>query len=142
MTHGILKGIHLKVHLEFDVQERIANILASYDDLIENNRRRMALLEESARLLYNEWFVRLRFPGYEHTRIVDGVPEGWERMPLENALVLQRGFDLPHAGKTGRNCADLWFHRHPRIPRQGKSLCSWSSYRPKRNLGGSAICFR
>ncbi|MEN9492226.1 MAG: hypothetical protein RJA63_2675 [Pseudomonadota bacterium] len=52
-------------------------MLASYDDLIENNRRRMALLEESARLLYREWFVRLRFPGYEHTRIVEGVPEGW-----------------------------------------------------------------
>ena len=60
-----------------DVQDEIANILAAYDDLIENNRRRMALLEESARLLYREWFVRLRFPGYEHTRIVEGVPEGW-----------------------------------------------------------------
>jgi type I restriction enzyme, S subunit len=77
------------------VQETIAAIISAYDDLIENNRRRMALLEDSARLLYNEWFVRLRFPGYEHTRIVDGVPDGWERVPLENALVLQRGFDLP-----------------------------------------------
>ncbi len=86
--------------LEFDVpkvdqQERIADILSTYDDLIENNRRRMALLEESARLLYREWFVCLRFPGHEHTRAVDGVPEGWERVPLEEALVLQRGFDLP-----------------------------------------------
>lgn len=78
-----------------DEQTRIADILSTYDDLIENNRRRMALLEDSARLLYREWFVRLRFPGYEHTRIVDGVPEGWERAPLENALILQRGFDLP-----------------------------------------------
>jgi len=60
-------------------QLRIASILSAYDDLIENNRRRMALLEESARQLYNEWFVRLRFPGHEHTRIVDGVPEGWEK---------------------------------------------------------------
>lgn len=77
------------------VQKRIAEILSTYDDLIENNRRRMALLEESARLLYREWFVRLRFPGYEHTPIVDGVPQGWERAPLESALVLQRGFDLP-----------------------------------------------
>ena len=74
---------------------RIASILSTYDDLIENNHRRMALLEESARLLYREWFVRLRFPGHEHTRIVDGVPEGWEQMPFENAAVLQRGFDLP-----------------------------------------------
>ena len=55
----------------------------------------MVLLEESARLLYCEWFVRLRFPGYEHTRIVNGVPEGWERAPLEQSLVLQRGYDLP-----------------------------------------------
>ncbi len=76
-------------------QTRIADTLSTYDDLIENNRRRMALLEESARLLYREWFVRLRFPGHEHTRSTEGVPEGWERMPLEDALVLQRGFDLP-----------------------------------------------
>ena len=50
-------------------QERIADILSAYDDLIENNRRRMALLEEAARQLYREWFVRFRFPGHEHTRI-------------------------------------------------------------------------
>jgi type I restriction enzyme S subunit len=60
-------------------QGKIADTLSAYDDLIENNRRRMALLEDSARLLYREWFVRLRFPGHEHTRIVDGVPEGWEK---------------------------------------------------------------
>ncbi len=76
-------------------QRRIADVISRYDDLIENNHRRMALLEDSARLLYREWFVRLQFPGYEHTPIVDGVPNGWERLPLEAALVLQRGFDLP-----------------------------------------------
>lgn len=76
-------------------QEKIGNTLSAYDDLIYNNRRRMALLEDSARQLYREWFVRLRFPGHEHTPIVDGVPQGWERAPLESALVLQRGFDLP-----------------------------------------------
>lgn len=86
--------------LEFEIpeveeQKRIADILSSYDDLIDNNRRRMALLEDSARQLYREWFVRLRFPGHEHTPMVDGVPQGWERAPLESALVLQRGFDLP-----------------------------------------------
>lgn len=77
------------------VQERIAGVLTAYDDLIENNRRRMALLEESARLLYREWFVRLCFPGHERTRTSDGRPLGWDRLPLESALVLQRGFDLP-----------------------------------------------
>ncbi len=62
-----------------DIQGRIADMLSAYDDLIDNNRRRMALLEEAARQLYREWFVRLRFPGHEHTRITNGVPEGWER---------------------------------------------------------------
>ncbi|MGB3918614.1 MAG: restriction endonuclease subunit S [Thiothrix litoralis] len=76
-------------------QENIATILTQYDDLIENNRRRIQLLEESARLLYKEWFVHLRFPGHEHVKVVDGVPEGWTKEPLENLLILQRGFDLP-----------------------------------------------
>lgn len=63
-------------------QASIAETALAYDDLIENNRRRMALLEESARQLYREWFVRLRFPGHEHTHVTDGVPEGWERRTL------------------------------------------------------------
>ena len=67
-------------------QKRITTILATYDNLIENNSRRMALLEESARLLYREWFVRLRFPGYEHTPTVDGVPQGWQRVPATEAI--------------------------------------------------------
>lgn len=58
-------------------QKRIAAVLSAYDDLIENNRRRIALLEEAARLLYREWFVHFRFPGHEHVKIIDGVPEGW-----------------------------------------------------------------
>jgi len=90
------RALGLEIRLpSMAVQKSIADLLSTYDDLIENNRRRMALLEESARLLYREWFVRLRFPGYEHTPIVDGVPRWWERVPLEAALVLQRGFDLP-----------------------------------------------
>jgi len=64
------------------VQKRVAGILSAFDDLIENNRRRIALLEQSARLLYREWFVHLRFPGHEHVKVVDGVPEGWERRAL------------------------------------------------------------
>jgi type I restriction enzyme, S subunit len=59
------------------VQCQIARILSAYDDLIENNRRRIALLEEAARLLYREWFVRFRFPGHEHVKIIDGIPNGW-----------------------------------------------------------------
>jgi len=63
-------------------QARIASILSAYDDLIENNRRRIQLLEQAARLLYKEWFVHLRFPGHEHVTITDGIPDGWERKPL------------------------------------------------------------
>ena len=63
-------------------QSAIASILSAYDDLIENNRRRIQLLEQAARLLYKEWFVHLRFPGHEHATITDGVPEGWEKKAL------------------------------------------------------------
>lgn len=76
-------------------QARLVDALKPYDDLIENNRRRIMLLEESARLLYREWFVHFRFPGHEHVKIADGLPEGWERRPLGSILNLQRGFDLP-----------------------------------------------
>jgi type I restriction enzyme S subunit len=77
------------------LQNKIASILSAYDDLIENNLRRIELLENAARLIYKEWFVKLNFPGREHTKIVDGVPEGWACSILEDLLVLQRGFDLP-----------------------------------------------
>jgi type I restriction enzyme S subunit len=60
--------------------------LSAYDDLIENNRRRMELLEEAARQLYREWFVRLRFPGHEHTPIINGVPERWGHVPTPEAV--------------------------------------------------------
>lgn len=78
-----------KVEIAFPalpVQKRIADYLSTYDDLIENNRRRIQLLEESARLLYREWFVHLRFPGHEHVKIVDGVPEGWKSSSIANLL--------------------------------------------------------
>ena len=78
------------------VQRRIADILSAYDDLIENNRRRMALLEEAGRQLYRDWFVRLRFPGHKHTRITNGVPDGWEWKPIAAlTLFLKRGI-TPH----------------------------------------------
>lgn len=64
------------------IQRSIADVLSSYDDLIENNQKQIKLLEEAAQRLYKEWFVDLRFPGYEDTPIVDGVPEGWERLPV------------------------------------------------------------
>jgi type I restriction enzyme S subunit len=91
-----IRGSDLKqlpvAHPSKAIQDEISRILTIYDDLIENNRRRMALLEESARLLYREWFVLLRFPGYEHTTIVDGVPQGWKRKALSQLTsFLKRG---------------------------------------------------
>lgn len=67
---------------DLDTQRRVIELASAYDDLIENNRRRIALLEEAARILFREWFVRFRFPGHEHVNIIDGVPEGWERQTL------------------------------------------------------------
>ena len=64
---------------EIEEQRRIADILSSYDDLIENNQKQIKLLEEAAQRLYKEWFVDLRFPGHENVKIMDGVPEGWEK---------------------------------------------------------------
>ncbi len=83
-----------KVEIEIPplaVQKAVVKILSSYDDMIENNRRRIELLEQSARLLYKEWFVHLRFPGHEHTTITDGVPEGWEKKPLGDVAPLHYG---------------------------------------------------
>jgi type I restriction enzyme, S subunit len=80
---GLYKIKSFKIILPpLSTQRSIASILSAYDDLIENNRRRIQLLEKAARLLYKEWFVHLRFPGHEHVKIVDGVPEGWERKRL------------------------------------------------------------
>jgi type I restriction enzyme, S subunit len=74
------------------LQTKIADFLSAYDDLIENNRRRIQLLEQSARLLYKEWFVRFRFPGYERVKIKDGVPEGWDSKTInELSSYLNRG---------------------------------------------------
>jgi type I restriction enzyme S subunit len=63
---------------EIPEQNKIADIISAYDDLIENNRRRIQLLERSLHLLYKEWFVHLRFPSHEHSKIVEGIPEGWQ----------------------------------------------------------------
>ena len=69
-----------------EIQRRIADILSAYDNLIENNQKQIKLLEEAAQRLYKEWFVDLRFPGYETTPVVDGVPEGWELCHLEDVI--------------------------------------------------------
>jgi len=67
-----------------DVQHRIATILSRYDSLIENYQKQIKLLEEAAQRLYKEWFVDLHFPGHENTKIVDGVPEGWDKKTIDD----------------------------------------------------------
>lgn len=74
-----------------ETQRRIADILSAYDDLIENNKKQIKLLEEAAQRLYKEWFVDLRFPGHEQTRIINGVPEGWEKGCLGDIAEFKRG---------------------------------------------------
>ena len=75
-------------------QRVIANKLSAYDDLIENNRRRIQLLEQAARLLYREWFVYFRFPGHEHVTITDGLPEGWEKKSLGDLVNIRKGKNI------------------------------------------------
>ena len=86
-----LKDIYVD-YPEFSVQAKIAKILKKYDDLIENNQKQIKLLEEVAQRLHKEWFVDLRFPGYEHTPIVDGVPEGWKKQRLVDIADVQYGY--------------------------------------------------
>jgi type I restriction enzyme S subunit len=88
LTSGV-PHINLGILRDFDVplpplqaQKRIIDSLTTYDELIAKNCRRMKLLEEAARLLYQEWFVRLKFPGHEHIPVINGVPHGWERLPI------------------------------------------------------------
>lgn len=76
---------------DLPTQRRIASILSAYDDLIENNRRQIKLLEEAAQRLYREWFVELRFPGHESVKVVDGVPEGWKKVCLKDICETKTG---------------------------------------------------
>ena len=84
--------LNMEVELpSMEIQQRIATILSRYDSLIENYQKQIKLLEEAAQRLYKEWFIDLRFPGHENTKIVDGVPEGWERKKLGDLFSFVRG---------------------------------------------------
>jgi type I restriction enzyme S subunit len=129
-------------------QRRIAAVLSAYDDLIENNVRRIAILEEMARNLYREWFVDFRFPGHESVRMMDGVPEGWEAARLRKVAVInnesiKRGNEPEEINyvdiasvSPGRidKIEHLKFNEAPgrarRIVRHGDTI--WSTVRPNR----------
>ncbi len=119
-------------------QQSIASTLSAYDDLIENNRRRIQLLEQAARLLYKEWFVHLCFPGHEHVTITDGVPEGWERKTYSDLFRFLGGFSFKSKtylseGKFGivtiKNVQDAQFiteclSRLDDVPEKMKAHCA------------------
>ena len=100
---GTMRKFQLCVEETFERQDIVANILMAYDSLIENNQKQIKLLEEAAQRLYKEWFVDLRFPGYEDVPVVDGVPEGWGKDTVANvSSVLRRGISPQYA-----DCASL-----------------------------------
>ena len=96
VRHTSPRGMYkLKINLPpLKTQQKIASLLSNYDKLIENNTQRITLLESMAEELYKEWFVRLRFPGYEDVEVVDGVPEGWERKSLFDLSNVIYGYPL------------------------------------------------
>lgn len=107
---------------DLPTQERIVAFLSAYDDLIENNRRRIALLEQATRLLYREWFVHFRFPGHETAKFVNGLPEGWDRVPSSEAMQINpktiwdktlskqiRLFPMAALSESGMSCDESQF---------------------------------
>lgn len=102
-----MRTFQIEIEENREKQEKIANTLSAYDDLIENNQKQIKLLEEAAQRLYKEWFVDLRFPGHENTKIVDGVPEGWKKNCAEKFFEITIGKTPPRTEKrcftTGEN---------------------------------------
>lgn len=102
-----MRTFQIEIEENREKQEKIANALSAYDDLIENNQKQIKLLEEAAQRLYKEWFVDLRFPGHENTKIVDGVPEGWKKNCAEKFFEITIGKTPPRTEKrcftTGKN---------------------------------------
>lgn len=93
LNTSILSNVPIELP-SLSTQRRIATILSRYDSLIENYQKQIKLLEESAQRLYKEWFIDLRFPGHENTKIVDGVPEGWEKKCVDSIYSIKYGKNL------------------------------------------------
>lgn len=80
---------------DYDTQVKVASILSTYDNLIENNNKRIRLLEQMAENLYKEWFVRFRFPGYEDVEFIDGFPKEWKICRMDQLAKIKAGGDAP-----------------------------------------------
>lgn len=97
-----LKRIKITIEQDVTVQKKIASILSAYDDLIENNNKRIKILEQMAENLYKEWFVRFRFPGYETAEFENGIPKGWEILRMKNFCYVTDGtHDTPKETNLG-----------------------------------------
>lgn len=96
LPHGAFSSIPIFLPC-IKKQKKIVDILQAYDDLIENNQKQIKLLEEAAQRLYKEWFVDFRFPGYEDTKFIDNIPEGWRKGTLEDIAVFKRGKTITRA---------------------------------------------
>lgn len=121
LNTAILSRVPIEIP-SLNTQNRIVDILSAYDNLIENNQKQIKLLEEAAQRLYKEWFVDLRFPGYETTPVVDGVPEGWESTTLENICALNKQVlaqtDIP---------PNIPYIGLEHMPRKDICLCEWGT---------------
>lgn len=119
LSKSKFSDIDIQVH-DLESQCRIAKFLSAYDDLIENNQKQIKLLEEAAQRLYKEWFVDLRFPGYEKTAVVDGVPEGWIKSTLGNICIVKK-----ETVSAGQISTDMPYIGLEHMPRVDFCLSSW-----------------
>lgn len=101
LNQDIVKRIHIPFP-PLSEQEKIASVLSAYDDLIENNKRRIAMLEKMAEEIYREWFVRMRFPGHEKVKCKKGSPEEWQNLPSIEV------FDVLSGGTPKTNISAYW----------------------------------
>ena len=105
LNQNHLHKLKIRVPSTFQEQKEIASIPSNYDTLIDINAKRIKLLEKSARELYKEWFVRMRFPGYEQTKFVKGIPEGWTIKELKELVSTQYGLTATAHTEKGNNDA-------------------------------------
>lgn len=110
LNQNHLHKLKIKVPATYDEQEKVASVLSNYDTLIDINSKRIKLLEESARELYKEWFLRMRFPGYEQTKFLKGIPEGWKVVELRELVTTQYGLTTTAHSQKG-NDNDVYYLR-------------------------------
>jgi type I restriction enzyme S subunit len=133
LNRNFVHAVSIRVPDSKTEQSKITSLLSAYDDLIENNRRRITLLEEAARLLYREWFVRFHFPGHEHTKFIDGLPEGWEPRTLGDVADIVKTIVKPEDFAED----DVYIGLE-HIPRRSFTLADWA---PVADLASNKLRF-